>query len=161
MLLFYSTNTMLKFRVQQLFFNERHYVWCSQYFDSAKLGRYVQGAMTPPTSDPCAIYRSIKKAINTGDQHGPKIAEQKKNLVALAAKFAKEGTITAEARNEIVGMVKKAQFLDWKPLIYVIPYALVKGREELVDVERRASGEREWIIPDLHRSEFDILEFES
>jgi hypothetical protein len=55
-LLLYSTNTLLKFRIQEDYRHE-HYVWCSPAFEAAKLSRYALGATTPPSSDPVSIYR--------------------------------------------------------------------------------------------------------
>ena len=55
-------------------------------------------------------------------------------------------------------MVDKAPFQEWRPLLYLIPRNLVADRLELVPIRERASGEKEYIIRDLRRSEFEIVE---
>jgi len=55
-------------------------------------------------------------------------------------------------------MVSKSDFLDWKPLVYVIPYAAVAGRAQLVPRPKRASHEPEYILADLGDTEFQIIE---
>jgi hypothetical protein len=157
-LLLYSTNTHLKYRINQLFFGGVHYVWCSETFDCRSLGRYDVGAMMPPSSDPLSIYLDLRDAIKRTDLHCAKIADQKSSLSALAAKCAGDGKISDDDRDEVLGMIERATAQDWRPLIYLIPLDPVKARLQLVPVARRASNEPEFIIPDLQRSEFEIIE---
>ena len=55
-------------------------------------------------------------------------------------------------------MVDNASFEDWRPLVYVIPRAMVESRLEAVPPKKRASFGPEYIITDLRRHEFDIIE---
>jgi hypothetical protein len=156
--LLWSTNTLLKNRIQQRFLGDKHYVWCSPTFEAAALGRYALGYGQPPTSDPCTIYRQLREAVIRRDEHDPKIQAQKGTLKALAVDLQLAGTLTEDARDEIVAMVNASQLADWRPLIYVIPYAPVAARAELVPRPKRASHEPEYIIRDLEIAEFDIIE---
>ena len=157
-LLLWSTNTHLKYRIQQTFFGGRHYVWCSPAFEGAALPRYAIGSGQPPSSDPASIYRTLHHVAKTADQGDAKVLSQKRTLKALAVKWAKDGLIDDGAKNEILAMVKLAQPLDWRPLIYVIPFAPVEARVGLVPRDRRASHEPEYIIPDLADGEFNLIE---
>lgn len=87
-----------------------------------------------------------------------KIAEQKLTLKKLAVEWEAGGIISAYEREEIIYIVDHAEFNDWRPLIYVIARDRVGGR--LIDVppEKRAGFAPEYIIEDLRRSEFDIIE---
>ncbi len=55
-------------------------------------------------------------------------------------------------------MVSNATILDWRPLVYVIPFAPVASRVKAVPRPKRASQEPEFIIEDLAQSEFEIIE---
>jgi hypothetical protein len=156
-LLLYSTNTYLKYRIQRDYRRE-HHAWCSPTFEAAKLGRYVRGAATPPSSDPASIYRNLHRAVTETDDHDSKIAEQRKVLLSLAVKWSTDGSITDAEREEITAIVDSARFPDWRPLLFVIPSHLVESRVVLVPRARRASIEPEYIVPDLKPEEFDIIE---
>jgi hypothetical protein len=79
-------------------------------------------------------------------------------VMALAVEWCNNGLITAGARDEITTIVRMAPFLDWRPLLFIIPYACVSDRVREAPREKRASTEREFIVPDLKRDEFDIIE---
>lgn len=147
----------MKYRIQRDY-RGRFFAWCSPFFDGSKLGGYTLGADQVPTSDPFSIYRDLANAVNKNDEHNAKIAEQKKNLPALALRWLNAGEIDQPVCDEIVAMVSLATFREWRPLIFVIPYQRVNGRAKLVDRSRRASVEHEYIVEDLGIDEFDIIE---
>lgn len=157
-LLLWSTNTHLKYRIQKEFFGDKHYVWCSPVFSAAALGRYDIGANQPPSSDPFSIYRELRDAVGRTDSGCAKIISQKKVLRALAVELHGEGKISEAAMKEIVAMVKTADFSDWRPLIYTIPFSPVANRVLSVPRGQRASHEPEYIVRDLDRGEFQIIE---
>lgn len=148
----------MKYQIQQRFFGDRHYVWCSPTFEAAALGRYSLGAYQPPSSDPCSIYRQLRDAVSKSDGHEPKIVSQTATLKALAIDQAAAGKITDGNRDEILALLSHAQIVDWRPLIYVVPYHLVEPRVELVPREQRASHVPEYVVRDLGRHEFEIIE---
>lgn len=156
--LLYSTNPYLKFFINMKFYDDVHYVWCSEHFNSELLGAYTIGRRIPASSNPSGIYRRLKQDVESKDDHSAKIAEQRASYLALAEKFKREGRIEEEIQEEISYIVKEATFDDWRPLIYVIPRDLVTSRMQLVPVERRAGFGDEYIVPDLARAEFDIVE---
>jgi hypothetical protein len=139
--------------------NETHYVWCSQDFDSRVVGAYAAGALLPPSSNPADLYRDLKAAVAASDTHSAKIAAQKASLIARAAEWEAAGEISAIHRDDLVYIVQSAGFQHWRPLVYVIPCtASVLPRLQPVPAHNRAGLGPEYIIPDLHRSEFDLLE---
>lgn len=159
LLVLYSTNTALKHRIQRDYLHGLHYCWCSPAFDASKLAGYARGSEMPPSSDPCSIYRDLAQAVKRRDEHSSKIGDQKKTLTALALRLADRGKISSDDRDEIVTIVAKASFTDWRPLIYIIPFQSVKERLQAVPRERRASNEMEYIVEDLRDEEFHIIEF--
>jgi hypothetical protein len=156
-LILYSTNTYLKFRIQEDYRKE-HYVWCSPAFDATKLGKYAVGSSTPPSSDPASICRNLHRAVSQSDDHDAKIAEQRKTLLSLAVQWFTAGHITDADKDEITAIVSTARFPDWRPVVFIIPYATVAARVTEVPRAKRASIEPEYIIEDLKFHEFDLIE---
>jgi hypothetical protein len=154
----YSTNVFLKFHINERFLKGVHYVWCSETFDSSKQGHYVGSALTAPSSDPCAIYKQLLGDITRSDRHSAKLTEQKASLQSLAVMFESSGRITHDEAEEIIYMAEHATAQEWRPLIYVIPRDVVQAKLKLVSPAKRASIGVEYIIEDLARNEFDIIE---
>ena len=65
------------------------------------------------------------------DEHCAKITSQKATLLSLAVEWHAAGHITETKRNDITMIVSKAQFADFKPLLFVIPYSPVAGRVQM------------------------------
>jgi hypothetical protein len=80
------------------------------------------------------------------------------SLKNLALIWESNGEISTDEKAEIIYMVDNASFDDWRPLIYVIPRATVETRLQVVPPDKRASKGMEYIITDLERQEFDIIE---
>jgi len=154
----YSTNVFLKFLIQQRFRKDVHYVWCSEYFDSTTQPAYSGSSIVAPSSNPADIYRQVRRDIQEKDRHSYKINEQKASLTKLAINWELAGEITKDDKDEIVFMANNGSFDDWRPLIYVIPRGPVEGKLKLVPIDRRASFGIEYIIDNLERSEFDVIE---
>jgi hypothetical protein len=68
------------------------------------------------------------------------------------------GDISKDDKEEIIYRVDTSDFDDWRPLLYIAPRDLVKSRLQIVPPSKRASFGLEYIIPDLKRNEFDIVE---
>src|SRR5262249_12526774 len=153
------TNVYLKFHIQQEYRGDVHYVWCSEFFDATKAPAYSKAAMVPPTSNPADIYKDLKAAVQRSDHHNAKIQAQKAAFLALAVDWEARGQISADAKEEIIYMVEKGGFEMWRPLLYVIPRAAtLEPRLETVPIAKRAGFGPEYIIRDLKRNEFDVIE---
>jgi hypothetical protein len=90
--------------------------------------------------------------------HHTKINEQRKTIPALAVKWNDSGNITHDEYQEIGVRVSKANFNDWRPIIYIIPVAGLGARVRRVAADQWAGFEPEYIIEDLKKDEFDIIE---
>ena len=157
-LFLYSTNVFLKQLIQAQYRRNLHYVWCSDTFDGTKLPGYSPGALIPPSSNPSDIYQDLKREIDRNDFHSGKIASQKASFKKLAITWKLAGEITDSQEQDIVYMVDNAPSNHWRPLLYVIRRDLVEVRLKSVPLRQRASFADEYIIEDLARSEFDIIE---
>jgi len=83
----------------------------------------------PPTSNPQDIYLDLKNAVARVDTHNTKIKEQISGLTALAINWEKAGEITAPQKDDIVYIVNEPKYFPyWRPLLYIVPKALVAPR---------------------------------
>jgi hypothetical protein len=156
--LVYSTNVFLKLLIQEKYRNDVHYVWCSEHFDSRTLSAYSSGSLIPPSSNPADIYRELQRDVQGLDSHSAKIAAQRAVFISLAIEWEQRGEISSNDKDDIIWMANNGSFAMWRPLVYVIPRAPVEIRLQLVPVNQRAGWGNEYIIPDLKRAEFDVIE---
>ncbi len=156
-LLLYSTNTLLAYHLNQTYYGELHYVWCSAIFGASNI--LAPYRPNPPSSSPQEIYDSLLKDIANGDKHSAKIKQNRAGLRRGANFKHTKGEISDEQRLEIFDKVRLAQIADLKPLLYLIPYSLVRGILSTVPVKHRANPlAEEFIIQKLARSKFDIID---
>jgi hypothetical protein len=156
-LLLYSTNTLLAYHINQAYYRELHYVWCSPFFGAANIPSPYRP--NPPSSSPQEIYETLWKDVENNDRHSSKIKQNKAGLRRGAIFKHQKGDITDAERLEIFDKVRLAQIADFKPLLYVIPYPLDSGILSLVPVRQRANPlADEFIIQRLPRSSFDIID---
>lgn len=149
----------MKYLINEKYRGNVHYVWCSETFDSGTLGLYGSGALVPPTSNPKDIFVDLKKAVDSTDRHNAKINEQISGLTALAVRWEAAREISTRAKDDIIYMVNEpSYFKHWRPLLYVIPRPLVESRLRPVPAAKCASLGSEYIIEDLQRYEFDLIE---
>lgn len=158
-LLLYSTNTWLAYVIAERFYNHEHYVWCTPHFDSRSLPTI--DATTPPTSNPCEIYHNLVAEVRKGDKHSAKIKENKVGILKGATFKKRAGVINDQQEKDIAAIVDIAETWDFRPLLYIIPFDLVKGLIKDVPVSERAHPlSIEYVIEQLPRQYFDIIEFE-
>lgn len=159
-LLLYSTVPFMKWLIQHRYRGDRHYVWCSESFDSSTLPRYSIGHYVGPTSDPATIYKEMKEAVARTDTHYWKINEQIASLTKLAIDWEAAKEISPADRDDILYMIKEQSFFQyWRPVLYVIPRVLVDARLKPVPMAKCASLGPEFILEDLAANEFDRIEF--
>jgi hypothetical protein len=156
--LLYSTNVYLKLLIQEKYFDNKHYIWCSEHFDSKATPKYSASSHVPPSSNPAAIYKELLRDVNGKDKHSSKINAQKTSFIARATQSFTDNLITKSDMEEIIYIVDTSPFDYWRPLLYVIPAKPVVGRLNLVPIQNRAGFGDEFIIAKLDRNEFDILE---
>lgn len=157
--LLYSANPMLKLYVQQHYRDDVHYIWCSEVFDPGAAPRFTNASMVAPSSSPKSICNGLLQAVQQRDRHDAKIQEQRAGFVGRATRWEQEGHLTESQRDEILFLANANDFEYWRPLLYLVPRSLVEDRLELVDISKRASAGNEYILSDLKRSEFDVLEW--
>jgi hypothetical protein len=155
----YSVNTWLAYNVTRLFYGDLHYVWCSPVFD--RRGRPHAYATPPPTSCPCDIYFGLLDEVRGRDKHSAKIAENRLGILKGAATKRTAGIITDDELAEINAIVSEASVEDFRPLLYVIPYAAAAALVKEIPVAQRAHPlSEEYIIEALPGDLFDVIQME-
>ncbi|MGH6921758.1 MAG: hypothetical protein ACREJ0_29170 [Geminicoccaceae bacterium] len=153
----YSAQTLLAYRINQRYYGERHWVWCSPYRGSGSTA--TVDTAVPPSSSPLAIYRALHEDVKHNDHHSTKIEANRQGLVRGATMKLAAGAIDDLAASEIAEITRLAGVADFRPLLYVIPYALVDGSVRAVPVTQRAHPlSDEFQIESLSRQCFDIIE---
>jgi hypothetical protein len=158
-LILYSVNTYLAYRISERYYGQ-HHVWCSPCFDSRS--SYNLGLITnPPTSNPSEIYHNLLAEVQRGDRHSSKIIDNKAGILQGVVYNRGIGVISEEETVEITAVVNNAETRDFKPLLYVIPFAPVASLVIDVPVHERAHPlSTEFRIERLPRALFDIIELE-
>lgn len=155
----YSTNPFLKYHFQEKHRKSVHYVWCSEVFDSQREGAYSLGAVVPSSSNPAELYRRLKRDVESEDRHSSLLTEKRASLVSVASNWRTAGHISPSDLEDILFQIANSPTGNWRPLLYVIPREIVASRLLPVQAIARAGLGDEFIIPDLMRAEFDVLEW--
>lgn len=152
----YSTNTWLAYRISEFYYSNKHYVWCSPFFDGDDIPK--NEFTVPPSSTPKKIGEILADDILYSDRHSDKIKSNKKGLIKGAKIKLEAGLINKNEYEDILKIVDQAPFRDFRPLLYLIPYANVKNQIKKVDVSMRAHPlSEEYIIEELDRKSFDLI----
>ena len=154
-ILLYSTNTWLAYSIAERFYSQIHYVWCSPFFDSESA---PDSALMPPSSTPADIYRDLFQAIKRRDSHCYAIERNKLGILRGAAAKLTAGVIDADTEGEIAAIVDIVDLPDFMPIVYVIPFNMVRSLLAPVPVGERAHPlSPEYRVEELPRNCFDAL----
>lgn len=163
-LVLYSTNAWLAYQIARRYYGDIHHVCCSPFFDPRCISIY--DSTNPPSSSPCEIFWDLFEASHRGDLNNPKIKELKVRIVYGANEKLRNGVINKKEEAAILWMVDKAQSLDFRPLIYVIPYGNISTVAKAVQLEEIPVEKKghplssEYIIRALPRKLFDVIAYE-
>lgn len=158
-LILYSVNTKLACLINQNYYDDKHYVWCSPYFDCRKLDVFKRN--NPPSSNPYDIYMSYLNDVKRCDAHSKIVQGNREGIIKGAKMKYEKGLISSEKKNEIVDLVAGAPINYFSPLLYVIPFYHVSAITREVSIKLRANSfSKEYIIEELPGHYFDIIEFE-
>jgi hypothetical protein len=106
------------------------------------------------------MYRALHAAYKHGDRHSSKVTENKIGILRGAAAKHGAGVITPNQRDEISYIVEEAQVSDFRPLLFVIPTVnVVASIVEPPPQDKAHPLSEEYIIPELPRAHFDVIEF--
>jgi hypothetical protein len=155
-LILYSMNTWLAYKIAEVYYGDLHYVWCTPDFDPVTVKRH---SAVPPSSSPHELYWSLFEDLKRRESHSTHVEQNRAGILRGAAAKRAAGAITADQEQEIVTVVGLAKLGDFRPLIYVIPYAPVEDLIKDPPPEDKAHPlSAEFIIDALPRDAFDLIE---
>jgi hypothetical protein len=155
-LVLYSTNTWLAYAIAERFYGGVHFAWCSPVYDGRKAAPHVN---IPPTSSPAELYRLLMDETERGERHSALMKNNRDGILRGADAKRAGSVITASDWDEIDKTVKLSHPLDFRPVLYVIPYDRVRGTVVEVPVPERAHPlSVEYRVESLPRDAFDMLE---
>lgn len=159
-LLLYSVNTTLAFLINEHYYGQRHYAWCTPFFDMRRSQASTFGN-APASANPFEIYGALLRDIRTRDRHSALIAQNKAGIRRGATARLQRAQISQAAATEIEQVVAMSEISDYVPLIYVIPTSGVRAMVKAVPASERAHPlSREFIVEDLPRAKFDVINTE-
>jgi hypothetical protein len=155
----YSANPWLAHDFSMKYRSGTHFAWCSEYYDPTSEPSVSAAAAIAPSSSPRGIFEILKGDCDREDRHSSLIKGYRKTFKRLAARWLADGSIDLAAHNEIVAVVKSSSWKIWRPVLYVVPRALIESTGRLIAVPHdvRAAYGAEFQIANLARHEFDIL----
>lgn len=155
-LLLYSASTWLAYAVAERYCGGVHYAWCSPCWDGATAALHVN---IPPSSSPAEIYRMLLQDTRRGDTHSGLIQAKRKGIRTGADARYEAGVISDHRRREVIRTVTSAALGDFRPVLFVIPFAAVAERVMEVPLEERAHPlSIEYRVEELPRACFDVIE---
>ena len=135
-LVLYSTNTWLAYAISERFYHGVHYVWCTPHAGPASVPSH--DVTVPPSLSPLEIYRLLSQEVLRGDPHSALIQQNRAGILRGAQARRQQGIIGELHEAEVGAVVSLAETRDFKPLLFVIPFAKVRGLVREVPVEQRA-----------------------
>jgi hypothetical protein len=97
--------------------------------------------------------------VDAADLHSSKIKDVRRGIQRGAARKLEAGIIDKSGYKEILGILRRSQPSDFKPLKFVIPVSPIANLFMPVEVTRKANLlSEEYIISNLSRDFFDAFE---
>jgi hypothetical protein len=148
----------LAYKIAQRYYRQVHYVWCTPFLDPSRVARGEEAV--PPTSSPLELFRSLRVEVEARDRHSHRIEENRSGILRGSNAKRQAGIIDEREERDIASIVSLAQHGDFRPLLFVIPYAGVESLlSEPSPADKAHPLSAEYIIDALPRDRFDVIEF--
>jgi hypothetical protein len=162
-LILYSINSYFSYKINEKYYKNIHYVWCSPFFDSESLDSLHNS--NPHSSNPRDIFNAYIKDVYSNDKHY-KRTKIEENIIGIrngAEDKLKNFVINEEQYEQIIGAIKIVQeekdYNKFRPLIYIIPYDKVQKQITTSKISETADiFSSEIKITNLHKNLFDIID---
>ena len=155
-LLLYSTNSWLAHSFAERYYDSVHYAWCRSHFSAHDARLSV--AMSP-TATPKDMYGRLCTDVARCDHHSPWIERNRIGILRDASCKLQAGIITRDQEGQIVSILEAREVLDFRPLLFIIPYVKAVGLAVEVPPGKQAhSLSREFQVEALPMDCFDGIE---
>jgi len=156
--LLYSANSELSFHIAERYYSNKHYIWCSPYLGQDDLRTDLANQTNPPSSVPLLIYKNYADACRTNDKHSAQIAQNRAGLIKGAGVNLGAGIINHVQHDEIVAMATIADVVDFRPILYIVPFSKAKALAMPISCRSTASVQSvEYVFEKLPRHLFDAV----
>lgn len=155
-LLFYSTNSLMAYLINEYYYRGNHYLYCTPYFE-----RHPDPNFPPlaPTSNPKILYERLMEESKTSDKNAHHINANKHGLKIGVEERLKAGIITTAVKNEIVEFIDGAPNVQFKPKLYLIPAEGVRSLLKPVPYHVRATSVIDEYCLDITKEKFDVIDY--
>ena len=161
-IILYSVNSRLAYNINKRYYH-KHFVWCAIKFDTNDLEATERN--NPETSNPIEFYKRYKTDINgiLNDNHFKSSFLEERINGILTGLEENKSLIGDDNYNALDNEIKKQRkngqiWKELEPLVYIIPYKLVKHKVEPVPPSKTARLlSDEYLIKDLKDEEFDVI----
>jgi hypothetical protein len=145
-----SVQSKLAYLINENYYNGLHYAWCSPGFDCPK---------NPPDSNPKVIFSRWREDYLNQETDSLFIQKNRQGVKnGILHQFA-QGYIPEKTCNHLINLTDTAAFKYFCPVLYVMPYQLVKHLIEDVDFDEKAGPfSIEFKIPELPKTFFNVFE---
>jgi hypothetical protein len=157
--IYYSTNAWITWHIKTNFFGDRHFVWCSDFFDRNQFGPHHPAALVPPSSSPRHMYQRLKEDVDGSDTHSADILKVRTNFQKVLTDKLADGDLTNDEYTECLALMEQNDLKIFRPVLYVIPKNGLSSAVERVPMPHRAGSGVEHLIRDLKGSEFHMIEY--
>jgi hypothetical protein len=145
--------------INQRYYKDLHYVWCSEVFDARAQYAYGPHASIPPSASPYEIYKTMRDDVRRGDLHSLNLKRLRETIANGAMLKREAGEISTTQYDDIGKILDGALLMDFRPLLYIIPYQAVSALIKEVPIQERAHPlSLELKISALPRELFDVIE---
>ena len=150
----FSVGTHFAKKINETYYNNTHYVWCTTHYDSKK---------QPVTSNPKSICKRWLELVHTGDRHAVEFSNNLAGILRGAQAKLEQGVIDQNQFSEIGQLINLAKYKDFFPVIYIIDINKVgQTRCKEVPIKDRASDNSiEYKVEDLAAGEFQVIELKT
>jgi hypothetical protein len=147
--------TLVAYNINRQYYKNLHYMWCTPYFSSDFQSPHYT---VPPSSSPFEIYKQLQTEVDSGDEHGYKIKQNRLGIRKGALAKAARGEISEAQLNEISLIARKIGSAQFRPLLCVISRLEAIPHYKTVDIRQKANLlSQEYILSDLPQSAFDVI----
>ena len=146
-----SVQSKLAYLINENYYNGLHYAWCSPGFDCPK---------NPPDSNPKMLFSRWREDYLNYATDSPLIQKNRKGIKKGILHQRAMGFISEKTSEQLINLTDTAPFTYFCPVLYVMPYQLVKNLIEDVEFEEKANPfSIEFKLPDLPNKFFNVFEF--
>lgn len=156
-LILYSAQTYLAYRINEKYYKQFHWVWCSPFLNPKRDGTDIN--QYPPSAIPGKIYANLLLEVKSKDSFHPWAEKNKVGILKGIDEKKKSNVISPVLADTLISLVSNASLDQFTPLLYVLPFSKVsKIAIEIPPGAGASPFSVEYRIPYLPRRSFDLQE---